>query len=371
MTSTAADNASATESLASTSIDLTRRSLLRGAAAGAALACAGDRALRAVQAPAVAAVSGSVAPVVSGSGAHTYELVRGWWKPPASLRIGFTHGIVEDAQGRIIVHHQGSDAVAFFDPDGRFVQSWGESLALGAHGIAIASEGNQEFLYFAPSVLHKIVKTTLDGEVVWERGVPPLPGGVYDDPALYNPTAITVAPNGDVYVADGYGQSWIHRYDKNALYLQSWGGKGKELGRLDTPHGLAIDLRGDQARLLVADRANIRLQYFSLDGKPLGEVSGDFRYPAGVRVRGSDVLVPDLLGRVTILGGDDRLVTHVGLDSNGKWVKPENFPDVPKDKRVEGAFIAPHDAIWDRDGNLYVVEWVPDGRVSKWRPLAA
>ena len=207
--------------------------------------------------------------------------------------------------------------------------------------------------------------------MVWERGVPPLEGGVYDDPAKYNPTAITIAPNGDVYVADGYGQSWIHRYDKNAEYLQSWGGKGKEPGKLDTPHGLAIDTRHGEPRLLVADRANIRLQYFSLDGKPLGTVSGNFRYPAGVRVRGTDVLVPDLLGRVTILGGDDQLVTHLGIGSEGKWVKPEGFPDVPKEKRIEGELIAPHDAIWDHDGNLYVVEWVPDGRVSKWRRVGA
>ena len=90
-----------------------------------------------------------------------------------------------------------------------------------------------------------------------------------------------------------------------------------------------------------------------------------------MRVRGTDVLVPDLLGRVTILGGDDQLVTHLGIGSEGKWVKPEGFPDVPKEKRVEGELIAPHDAIWDHDGNLYVVEWVPDGRVSKWRRRAS
>ncbi len=345
---------------------MTRRQLIRDVAAATALAAGGVHALSAVQAPAGPSAS-SDGPLVFGAGTHRYELVRGWWKPPAHLGIGFTHGVVEDAQGRIIIHNQGKDAVAFFDADGKYVKSWGESLAKGAHGIAIAREGNDEFLYFAPSELHKIVKTTLDGELVWERGVPPLEGGVYDDPAKYNPTAITVAPNGDVYVADGYGQSWLHRYDKNAEYIQSWGGKGKELGKLDTPHGLAIDTRHGEPRLLVADRANIRLQYFSLDGKPLGAVVGNFRYPAGVRVRGTDVLVPDLLGRVTILGGDDQLVTHLGIGSEGKWVKPEGFPDVPKEKRVEGELIAPHDAIWDHDGSLYVVEWVPDGRVSKWR----
>ena len=95
-------------------------------------------------------------------------------------------------------------------------------------------------------------------------------------PAQYNPTAITVATNGDVYVADGHGQSWIHRYDRTPSNLQSWGGKGKELGKLDTPHGLAIDTRHGEPRLLVADRANIGLQYFSLDGEPLSAVSGNF-----------------------------------------------------------------------------------------------
>jgi hypothetical protein len=348
----------------------TRREVLRDIGAGVALLSAGGAAAALPRPQAAQSSPGSGERLVFGAGEHTYELVRGWWKPPAHLGIGFTHGVVEDSQGRIIVHNQGKDAVAFFDADGRFIKSWGESLATGAHGIAVAREGGDEFLYLAPSTLHKVLKTTLDGEVIWERGTPPVEGGVYDDPAKYNPTAITVAPNGDIYVADGYGLSYIHRYDKNAEYLGSWGGKGTELGKLDTPHGLAIDSRRGEPRLLVADRANIRLQYFSLDGQPLGAVSGDFRYPAGVRVRGADVLVPDLLGRVTLLDAEDHLIAHLGLNATGKWTKPENFPNVPHDKRVEGEFIAPHDACWDHDGNLYVVEWVPDGRVSKLRRVS-
>ena len=226
-----------------------RREVLRGLAAGAALATIGGRA---------AAVTNE-GPLVFGSGEHSYELVRGWWKPPPSLGIGYTHAIVEDSQGRIIVHNMGKDAVAFFDADGRFIKSWGESLATGAHPASCTRSSRPR-------------STALRRRRVWP--------------------------------------SWIH-------------------------------------------------------------LSGNFRYPAGVRIRGNDLVVPDLLGRVTILVGDDQLVTHIGLKSEGKWERPEGFPDLPKEKRVEGELIAPHDVCWDHDGNLYVVEWVPDGRVSKWRRVRA
>ena len=110
--------------------------MLRGLAAGAALATIGGRAVPAT----------NEGPLVFGTGEHSYELVRGWWKPPSSLGIGYTHAIVEDSQGRIIVNNMGKDAVAFFDADGKFIESWGESLATGAHGMSISREGNDEFL---------------------------------------------------------------------------------------------------------------------------------------------------------------------------------------------------------------------------------
>ncbi|GMV96081.1 MAG: hypothetical protein HRF43_03445 [Phycisphaerae bacterium] len=308
-------------------------------------------------------------PLVFGKGEHTYELIPDWARLPKGKQFGNTHGVVEDAQGRIFIHNASptGDAVCIFDADGKFIDSWGVEFQRGAHGMTLHQEGNEEFLYLACTNQNRIYKTTLSGEIVWSKGPPPLKE-VYGQRGRYVPTNIAFAPNGDFYVADGYGQSWIHHYGPTGEYIRSWGGKGKEPGKMDCPHGIWVDTRGSEPTVVVADRANVRLQYFTLDGKHIRFVAHDLRYPCNFRIRGSDLLIPDLYGRVTIFDKDNQLITHLGLGSDdAQWKKPEGYPNVPHEKRVVGEFISPHDACWDAKGNLYVVEWVPDGRVTKLR----
>jgi hypothetical protein len=85
---------------------------------------------------------------------------------------------------------------------------------------------------------------------------------------------VAIAPNGDFYVGDGYGSSHINQYNKDAQFIRTFGGLGKEPGRLDCPHGLWVDTRGDGAVLVVADRSNQRLQRFTLDGKHIDFILG-------------------------------------------------------------------------------------------------
>lgn len=308
-------------------------------------------------------------PPVLGKGRHTYELVPGWGRLPEGKRFGNTHGVLEDSQGRIFIHNQSptGDAVCIFDADGKFIKSWGKELSPGAHGMTLHKEGKNEFLYFAATGLHKIYKTSLDGERVWEKGAPSLPD-VYPSQDKYVPTNIAFAPNGDFYVADGYGQHWIHQYNAKGEHIRSWGGLGSEPGKMNCPHGIWIDTRGKEAAVVVADRANVRLQYFTLEGKHLRFVTDDLRHPCNFRIRETDLLIPDLHGRVTIFDKDNKLAAHVGIDSDARdWKAPAGYPNVPSDQRVAGRFISPHDACWDAKGNLYVAEWVPDGRVTKLR----
>jgi len=301
---------------------------------------------------------------VLGSGAHTYELVEGWGQLPAGKAYGYTHGLAEDSQGRIYVHNQSPDAVVVFDPDGKFITSWGEDFAAGAHGMQLRKEGNTEFLYLADIARHIVVKTTLDGDVVWTLEYPK-ESGVYDDPKKYTPTNVAFAPNGDFYIADGYGESYIHQYNSKAEYIRTWGGKGAEAGKMSCPHGLWVDTRGTQPLLVVADRANVRLQYFTLDGKHVSFVTEELRHPCHFSQRGDDMLIPDLFGRVTIFDKANKLIAHLG-DTPGVE-KTEGYPNLPKEQRVPGKFISPHSAIWDHLGNIYVVEWISDGRVTKLR----
>ncbi|MCL4691490.1 MAG: hypothetical protein KJ060_03155 [Candidatus Hydrogenedentes bacterium] len=305
-----------------------------------------------------------MASVRLGSGEHTYELVEGWGTPPSHIQYGYTHGVCEDREGRVYIHNQSAHAMVVFDADGTFFTSWGEEYASGAHGLQLNVEDGVEYLYLALTSQNRCVKTTLSGERVWEIGCP-MDSGVYEKPEQFVPTNIATAPNGDFYVADGYGLSYIHQYNAKAEYIRTWGGKGEAPGKMKCPHGILVDTRGDTPVLVVADRANVRLQYFDLDGNHLGFVTEELRFPCHFDQRGDDLLIPDLYGRVTIFDKDNKLITHLG--DNPGVEKAEGYPNLPHNQRIPGKFISPHGAIWDRTGNIYVVEWVNDGRVTKLR----
>ena len=174
--------------------------------------------------------AGSKAPIM-GSGAYTYEATHDWGVLPPQIKYGNTHGVVEDSQGHIYVHHtvhatsESADTVVVFDRTGKFVRSWGKDYRGVAHGLWIRKEGRDEFLYLTvnaagaklsprPELQAVLVKTTLAGEIVWKIDAPPdfegyKPG---QDGAVrpYNPTNVAIAPNGDIYVADGYGSYFVN-----------------------------------------------------------------------------------------------------------------------------------------------------------------
>lgn len=299
-----------------------------------------------------------------GSGSHVYEVVEGWGRLPRGVQFGYTHGVVVDSQDRVYVHNQSKDAVIIFDRDGNFLGSWGEEFAGGAHGMFLNQEGGAEFLYLADYKRHIVVKTTLEGDVIWTLGAPDLPE-VYGRRELYQPTDVAVAPNGDFYVSDGYGQSWIHQYNADSKWIRSWGGVGSEHGKLNCPHGIWVDTRRPTPVLLVADRGNFRIQSFSLDGKPLGFVTEELRYPCCFYQFGGEMYIPDLHGRVTIFDKDNKLITHLG-DYPDVWERP-GWPNLPVEERHLGKFVSPHAVCVDSWRDVYVVEWISDGRLTKLR----
>jgi hypothetical protein len=308
----------------------------------------------------------SPAPIVLGSGAHRYEWVHGWGRLPEGVSYGNTHGcIVVDAKDRVYVNTDSENAVIVFEPDGTFVRAWGKEFRGGLHGMTLVKEPAGEVLYLAHTARHEVVKATLEGEVLWSVAYPEA-AGIYKDAGGYAPTSVAVAPDGGFFVADGYGASWIHQYDKDRKYVRSFGGPGKEVGKLQTPHGLWLDRRGETPTLLVADRENGRLQRFDLSGKSLGVVEADVRRPCNFDERGGDLAIADLAGRVTILGRDGKVITHLG-DNPDPAKRAQN--GVPRDQWKDGEFIAPHCARWDSKGDLYVLDWLSAGRVSKLKRL--
>jgi hypothetical protein len=194
----------------------------------------------------------------------------------------------------------------------------------------------------------------------------PKESGVYAAAEEYAPTAIALAPDGRLYVADGYGKSWVHVYDKDRKYLSSFGGPGKEPGKFHTPHGLMIDSAREPARLIVADRENGRLQIFDLDGKLLQVVDHDLRRPCGLSQHGKAFAVADLAGRVTLFDDEFKLVAQL-CDQPDPALRANN--GTPRERFQRGEFVAPHSVRFDAAGNLYVMDWVSTGRVTKLEAL--
>jgi hypothetical protein len=316
--------------------------------------------------------SGNTKPIL-GEGDHKYEVTHDWGELPSSIKYGNTHGVCEDSQGHIYIHHtvnaasESHDTMVIFDANGKFVKSWGKEFIGGAHGLHIRKEGSTEYLYLCDTKRAVVAKTTLDGEEVWKIGYPQEAEPYAKEKIKFSPTNLAIAPNGDIYVGDGYGSSFINQYDSKGKYIRTFGGKGTEAGKLDCPHGIIIDTRGATPNITVADRTNKRLQRFTLEGQHMDFVPN---LPApchfGIMANG-DMVVPDLDARVTLLDKNNRVIVLLGDDSTSPFRKTRTMP---RDAFTPGKFVCPHGACFDHLGNIFVVEWVEVGRVTKLRKIA-
>ena len=322
--------------------------------------------------------SGTRAPIL-GEGEHQYEAMHDWGRLPSNIQYGNTHGVCEDSQGHIYIHHtvhstsESPDTIVVFDQEGKFVRSWGGQFKGGAHGLSIRKEGREEFLYLCDFQHGIVTKRTLKGEEVFTLGYPaesPAYQGKNGVAPSYRPTNVAIAPNGDIYVGDGYGSSYINQYDQKAQFIRTFGGLGKEAGQLDCPHGLWVDTRTEPPVLVVADRSNERLQRFTLDGKHIDFILGTTKMPCHFGERKGDVLIPDLWSKVVILDSSNKVAVRLG---NGDYSTQQDWRrarEQARDTFIPGRFLCPHGACFDHEGNIFVVEWVEVGRVTKLRRVA-
>jgi hypothetical protein len=324
-------------------------------------------------------------PVVIGVEGHRYEVHHDFFEPPKHAKWNETHGVAVDSEGLVYIKHRTKtaemiDSIVVFDRAGKFVRSFGKQYHGGGHGIDIRREAGEEFLYVCDNKGY-IAKLTRMGDVVWTQQAPDVEP--YQDAApfvnktpgdwgkgkKFCPTNIAFAPDGGFFVGDGYGSHYVIRYDKDAKVIGHFGGQGTAPGKLSTPHGLWWDARaGREPSLAIADRANARIQYFDIDGKHLSFVT-DLLFPADIDIRGDVMLVSDLHARMTLLDRDNRVITHLGEDAQWRAsVLADQFAMRGQRQRWQnGRFVHPHDACFDQDGNILVVEWVIGGRASLLR----
>lgn len=311
-----------------------------------------------------------------GRGQFTYEWHDHWARIPdteSGRQNGRTHGVVATAAGDVCVFNQADPGVLVFGRDGQVKASWGDRFG-GAHGMTLVREGDVEYLWLTDERSHEVVKTTLDGTTV--QTLPEPDHDAYRDGGRYVPTWVAVneegrGGNGDVWVADGYGSSLVHRFDKRGNYLGSLSGERGHAGRFACPHGIAFrfDARDDGGpELYVADRGNARVQVFDAEGAFKRVVGArTLHSPCMFDFRDGLCLVPELFGRVDLLDENDELVAMLG--DNGFATQQPGWPNhniTGHPERIQPCrFNSPHGACFGPDGSIYVAEWIVGGRVTR------
>jgi DNA-binding beta-propeller fold protein YncE len=356
----------------------TRRDFLKLAGAATATAAAG------LTLPGCASSQETKPPVRIGSGYHTYEAVEGWGKLPGNMSYGLGCGVVVDGQDRVYVTSRSTNpCVAVFDRKGNLLETWSNDFAFQvglstaqvkdtAHCIYWSREGLEEFFYWTenvstnkegPKLGQRVYKTDLHGRILYEIGNVAKEGSTAQKFNWTNPTDVAVAPNGDIYVVDGYGSQRVSRFDRNFKHLRTIGERGKEHGQFNTCHGIWLKmLKGREPEVYIADRHNDRVEVFSLELDYKRTLQGNVRNPCCFYQHRGHLYIPDLASRVTIFDPDDQFVAHLGdgREADGKTPKPDN-------KTNPTLFAAPHAMCVDSRGDFYVVEWVDFGRPRKFR----
>ncbi len=281
---------------------------------------------------------------------------------PGGKALGPCHGgAVIDKAGNIYVTTDTDRGIVVFSPDGKFLRAVGPTKI---HGLEIREEDGTEYIYGARPQEHEVIKLKLTGEVEWSIGFP-READFYAAKELkaFQPCAVTVAPDGSVFIADGYGSNFVLKYDRERKFVKMFGGDGTEEGKFKTCHGIALDTRQGKPLLLVCNRNNNRVEYWDLDGNFVKVIQKDLRMPAAVHIRGDYAVFPELQGRVTVLDKEGNIVAQVGDNPNEK--QRANF-GLPMDQWKEGICNSPHGASIDKEGNLIVTEWSKFGRVEKF-----
>ncbi|MFC3417389.1 NHL repeat-containing protein [Algoriphagus hitonicola] len=302
--------------------------------------------------------------MILGHGDFKYQVDKKWGMLDfAKFPVNNCHEMVMDRKKRmILLTDEAKNNVIIYDQSGKYLDSWTLNLA-AAHGLTLVDEGDAEYLWIVDNG-GKVLKTTLEGKIVTEIASP-ISEGIYEQNMPYVPTETAIAPNGDLYIADGYGSQYFLHYDSKGNFIRKFGGDGHEDHQFKTAHGITIDQRGGkEPTLLCTSRGHNSFKRFTMDGKYLETIflpgafvcrpviDGDELYAGVCWSRLKYLEQMDNSGFVTILNKENKVVSNPGgtsptyVDGELQLIKQEN-----------PVFQHCHDVCIDQDKNIYVCQW--------------
>ena len=299
-------------------------------------------------------------PIV-GHGSFTYKVDKKWGvQDPSQFPVNDCHEMVMDKNKRLLMtttHPKNN--ILIYDQSGKILDAWGTEYP-GAHGLTLVEEGEEEFLFITDPDSHKVCKTTLKGDKLLEFGMPK-EVAAYTSVKQFKPTETAIAPNGDIYIADGYGLDYIIQYDAKGNYIRHFGGKGTQAHHFDCCHGVTIDTReGKAPTLLITSRSENSFKRFTLDGKHLETISLPGCYECRPVLKNGVLYFAVIVskdwktydGMLAVLNHKNEVVSLPG-GSAPKYTQA-GFQAPEYDQKT---FFNPHDVCIDDDENIYVPQW--------------
>ncbi len=298
---------------------------------------------------------------VIGHDSHRYKIDMNWGALNAEFHpVNDCHEMVQDSKGRILLltNHTKNNVIVY-DRSGKLIETWGTEYP-GAHGLTLSTENGEDFLYISDNVRHEVIKTTIDGKVVQVFKCP-LASGKYKTEEAYIPTETAIHENGDIYVADGYGEQYIAHYNAQGELLNIFGGKGDQDHQFNNAHGICIDTRdAKNPTLLITARQQNKLKRFSLNGDFIESIDLPGAYICRPVIHNKNVYLAtiwsndgsDGSGFVSILNEENKLISAPGgcepiYTANG----------LEKMYQTLQVFTHPHDVCVDDEENVYVAQW--------------